>query len=372
MLRDGGEPVVRGLGERLLRREEEVRVGALATATDPAAELVQLGQAEQVGPLDDQRVRVRDVDAGLDDRRTDDDVGLLLPEALDDLLELVLGHLAVGHRDAGLRDELADPGGRLLDRVHPVVDEEDLTLAEQLAPDRGGHLAFLVGADEGQHRVPLLRRGGDGGHLPDAGDRHLQGARDRRRGHGQHVDSGPQLLQLLLVLDTEALLLVDDHQAEILELDLAAEQPVGTDHHVNRAVGQTVQGRLGFLVGLEARQRRHVHRERRVALGERRVVLLHQQGGRHQYSDLLAVLGRLEGSPYGDLGLAVADVTADDPVHRRDEFHVVLHVVDGGQLVGRLHERERVLQLTLPGGVLGERVSLGRLARGVQLDQLAA
>ena len=114
-----------------------------------------------------------------------------------------------------------------------------------------------------------------------------------------------------------------------------------------------------------------VHRERGVPLGEGRVVLLHEQRGRHQYGDLLAVLHRLEGRPYGDLRLAVADVAADDPVHRRDAFHVVLHVVDGGELVRRLHERERVLELALPRGVLGERVALGRLARGVQLDQLA-
>ena len=82
--------------------------------------------------------------------------------------------------------------------------------------------ASSYGTGEGQHRVALLRWGGDGAHLPDAGDGHLQGARDRRRRHGQHVDVHPQPLQLLLVLDAEALLLVDDHQTEVLELDLAA------------------------------------------------------------------------------------------------------------------------------------------------------
>ena len=178
-------------------------------------------------------------------------------------------------------------------------------------------------------------------------------------------------LQLLLVLDAEALLLVDHDQAEILERDLAAEQPVRPDHDVDRAVGQPVDRGLGLLVGLEPRQRRDVHRERGVPLGEGRVVLLDEQRGRHQDGDLLAVLDRLERGPDGDLGLAVADVAADDPVHRHDAFHVVLDVVDGGQLVRRLDERERVLELALPRRVLGERVALGRLARGVQLDQLA-
>ena len=212
-----GQPVVRGLGQRLLRRVEEVAVGALAAAADAAAQLVQLAEAEAVGALDDQGVGVGDVQAGLDDRGADQHVELLVPEVQDDLLEPVLAHLAVGGRDPGLRDQLADAGGGPLDRGHLVVDEEDLALAQQLAPDRRGDLLLVVRTDEGEDGVPLLGRGGQGGHLADAGDRHLQGARDRRRGHGQHVDGGAQPLELLLVLDAEALLLVDDDQAEVLE-----------------------------------------------------------------------------------------------------------------------------------------------------------
>ena len=49
VLGDRGEPLVRGLGERLLRRVEEVGVAALAAPADPAAQLVQLGEAEGVG-----------------------------------------------------------------------------------------------------------------------------------------------------------------------------------------------------------------------------------------------------------------------------------------------------------------------------------
>ena len=111
-------------------------------------------------------------------------------------------------------------------------------------------------------------------------------------------------------------------------------------------------------------------REAAHPLGERREVLLHQQRGRHQHGHLLAVLHRLEGRAHRDLGLAVADVAADQPVHRYDAAHVGLDLVDRAQLVGRLVEREGVLELGLPGGVRAEGVALGGLARGVQLDQL--
>ena len=166
-----------------------------------------------------------------------------------------LAHLAVRGRDPRLGHDLAQPRRDPVDGLDPVVDVEDLALAQQLAADRGADLLLLVRADEGQHRVPLLGRGGDRRHLADAGQRHLQGARDRRRRHGQHVDVGAQLLQLLLVLDAEPLLLVDDDQAEVLELGLRREQPVGADDDVDGAVPQPLQDRLGLGVGLEPGQR---------------------------------------------------------------------------------------------------------------------
>ncbi len=143
------------------------------------------------------------------------------------------------------------------------------------------------------------------------------------------------------------------------------------DDEVDRAVGETFEGVLGLLVGLEARERPDRHRELAEPLGERRVVLLHQQRRRHEQDDLLAVLDRLERGAYGDLGLAVADVAADETIHRDRALHVALDLVDRDHLVGSLDERECILELGLPRGVRAECVTLGRLSRRVELDQLA-
>ena len=48
--------------------------------------------------------------------------------------------------------------------------------------------------------------------------------------------AGAQALQVLLVLDAEALLLVDDDQAEVLEPDGLLQQPVRADDDVDDAV----------------------------------------------------------------------------------------------------------------------------------------
>ncbi len=46
----------------------------------------------------------------------------------------------------------------------------------------------------------------------------MQGARDGRGGHGEHIDGGAHLFEALFVADTEALLFIDDEEAEVLEL----------------------------------------------------------------------------------------------------------------------------------------------------------
>ena len=123
-------------------------------------------------------------------------------------------------------------------------------------------------------------------------------------------------------------------------------------------------------VGLEARQRLHRHREVLVPLAERLHVLLHEQRRRDEHRHLLAVLHGLERRPDGDLGLPVADVAADQPVHRDRLLHVGLDLVDAGQLVGRLDVGEGVLELALPRGVGTERVPRRGHPRRVEPDEL--
>jgi hypothetical protein len=107
-------------------------------------------------------------------------------------------------------------------------------------------------ADEGLDRQPLLRRGGDHREVAQAFHRHRQRARDRRRGQGQHIDLGAHRLQRFLLAHAETVFLVDDDQAEALELDVLADQLVGADDDVDLAFGQFLQGLRRFLGGLEA------------------------------------------------------------------------------------------------------------------------
>ena len=259
-LADGLEALVGLFGERAVAGVEQVGVGALARPPDPAPDLVELTEAQQVGPVDDQGVHGGHVDARLDDRRADEHVVLALPEVEHHLLERALVHLPVGDGDAGLGHEVAQTGGHVVDVLHPVVHVEHLALAQQLAADGLGHRPVVLLAHVGEDRLALGRRGVQQREVADAGQAHLERAGDGRGAERQHVDAGAELLDLLLVGDAEALLLVDHEQAEVLELHVSRQQPVGADHHVDLARLDALRHLPRLPGSEEARQHLDPHR----------------------------------------------------------------------------------------------------------------
>ena len=127
-----------------------------------------------------------------------------------------------------------------------------------------------------------------------------------------------------------------------------------------------------FCSAARAEARDVLERERIVgqALGERAVVLLGEDRRRRQHQHLLALGRRLEGGAQRHLGLAVADVAADQPVHRPRRLHVGLDQLDRLALVGGLGEREALLELPLPVASRARR--RGRCAGGARRTGSAA
>ena len=260
--------------------------------------------------------------------------------------------------------------GDVVDVLHAVVHVEHLPLAQELPTDGLGRRTFVVLAHVREDRLAVLGRGVHQRQVANAGQRHLERPRDRSRGERQHVDVGAQLLDQLLVLHAEALLLVDDEQAEVLELDVSGEEPVRRDDDVDRPVLHTLDDRVLLLGREKARQHLDPHRVVREPLAERLAVLVGEQRGRDEHRHLLAVLHRFERGPDRHLRLAVADVAAHEAVHGHGSLHVGLDVLDGLELVGRLLVRERLLDLALPRRVGPEGVARRREPLPVEHDQL--
>ena len=275
----------------------------------------------------------------------------------------------MGDGDARLGNQFFEAVRDSGDRADAVVNVEHLAFAQKFPSDGGSNLFIGVFPHVRQDGVAFLGWGCQRRHFADSGDRHLECARDRGGAHRQHVDVGLELLQCFLVLDTEALFLVDDDEPEVLEVDARRQQAVRSDDDIERSVTQRCDRVLRLSVGLESRQRSEPHGETGKSIAERFGVLTHEQGGRRDDRNLLARHDGLEGRTNGDLGLAEPNITGQKAVHRDLAFHVGLDLVDRRELVGGLVVRERVLEFALPRGVRREREPLRLSTGGIQFDQ---
>ena len=203
--------------------------------------------------------------------------------------------------------------------------------------------------DVGLDRQAIFRRRLDDRHVADADERHVQRARNRRRAHRQHVHLLPHLLDLLLVRDAEPLLLVDDEQPEVAELDVLRQQPVRADDDVDLAGGEIGERLLLLRPSMRKRLTMSMRTGKPAKRSLQRLLMLEREHRRRrEEGDLLAVHHRLERGAHRDLGLAVADVAAQQAVHRRRRFHVALDVGDRRLLIERQVVLERVLEFLLP------------------------
>ena len=291
-------------------------------------------------------------------------------ESKEHLFEGGLVHLAVADADAGVGNELLDGGGALEDAFDAVVEEVDLAAAGKFLLDGGFDEIVVEAGDDGVDGEAVFGWGFDHAEVAETEHGHVESAGDGGGRHGEGVDVLADLLETLFVADAEALLLVDDHEAEILELDVGGEEAVRSDGDVDPAGGEVFGGRLEFLGGAEAGEHLYADGEGGEAALEGFVVLKREHGGGRENGDLFAVAKGFEGGAHGDLGLAEADVAAEEAVHRGEGLHVGFDFVDGRELVAGGGVFEGVFEFALPVGVRGKGEAFGDLALGVELEEL--
>ena len=140
-------------------------------------------------------------------------------------------------------------------------------------------------------------------------------------------------LNFFLLSNTEALLLIDNQQAEAGKIHIGLQQTVRTDKNINLTVGNLLQNSALLLRRTKAIQQANLYTEIAHALLEGNIMLLCQHCRRCQYSHLLTVKHSLKGSTQGHLCFAVADITAEQTFHRLRLFHISLDFGNRLQLV---------------------------------------
>ncbi len=170
--------------------------------------------------------------------------------------------------------------------------------------------------------------------------------------------------------DTKTLLLVDDQKSQILELHIRRQHSVGSDDDIHHALFQILYRLLDLRRRAKSAHQCNIYREILHSLHKSVVMLLRQDRGGHQVYHLFTLLHRFEGGTNGDLGLAVAHISADQSIHDPVALHVRLGIHDGIQLVLRLLEGEHFLELPLPYRIFSKGVALALLSHRIQLHQI--
>ncbi len=306
----------------------------------------------------------------------DENVQIAVAEARHFGVTIRCAHPAVHETDAERREQLSEAfllglGGGALVHLR-LLDERDDD--ERPMPD-GRLFAHLLprpievaaSADAGPDRQPAGRRRAQVRDVKVRIEDLAQGARDRRGGHQEHVGRGTMRLRLELValFDAEAVLLVDDHEAEVGEGDALLEQRVGADDEWRHAGRERLPRGRRAAAAHRTGQQDDVEREVGQQVRQGRVVLARQQVGRREERGLAT--GKPGGGQCvgGHGGLARPDVALQQPEHRHGPREVGGDVAHGRALVGG--ELDRSFVLAAKGR--GERVADLPVALSRDLDR---
>src|SRR5208282_3390195 len=130
-----GEAATRDGGQFNFRGQKKICVGAPVRPAHSTAKLIELRQTQPVGAIDDDRVAQRDVEAVLDNRGRDQDIGFVMHEFQHHFFQLTFAHLPMADRDTRARGQCLNLGGNLPDGVDAVVYEINLAAAVEFLFD---------------------------------------------------------------------------------------------------------------------------------------------------------------------------------------------------------------------------------------------
>ena len=150
------------------------------------------------------------------------------------------------------------------------------------------------------------------------------------------------------MLHAEALLLIDNDEAEIFKNDILRNDAVRSDYDINTSFTERFDDLLLLRCGAVATE--EFDRDRILAhtLTEILPVLLSQHSRRGDDHSLFAARHRFEGRTDGDFSFPKADIAANQAIHRARRLHVRLGIPDRLELIRRLSEMKRTLELLLP------------------------
>ncbi|MNW53341.1 hypothetical protein D3C74_308990 [compost metagenome] len=142
------------------------------------------------------------------------------------------------------------------------------------------------------------------------------------------------------------------------------------NNYIYRALANPFNRLVLLLAAAESAEYLDVKRIVGKTLAEGLIMLLGQNSRWHQYRNLFAFNRRFKSGTDRHLSLAVANVTAQQPVHWPVLLHVLLDFLNRPQLIARLLVGEHLFEFPLLLGILLKTIAQCALALGIELDKV--
>src|SRR5215217_2942019 len=114
-------------------------------ATDSAAQLIEIGEAEPIGAINDDCICVRNIQTAFDNRSANEHVDFSGDESRHHSFQFIGIHLAMSDFNSGLRAKMANSLPRPLDGRNAIMQEEHLPLALQFSIDGSANDPLIIG-----------------------------------------------------------------------------------------------------------------------------------------------------------------------------------------------------------------------------------
>src|SRR5271165_3602692 len=163
-------------------RKQKVCVGLVLGSPNSTSQLIQIGQTEPVCSVDDNGVRVRNVQATLDDGCRNQHIRFPANKLLHNLFQLVFVHLAMPYVNSRARTKQSDSFSNAIDCFHSIMEEVNLPVAMEFTLNRVANDSFVVAANHRLYRKPVRRRRLNDGHVLCANERQIECSRNRGSG----------------------------------------------------------------------------------------------------------------------------------------------------------------------------------------------
>src|SRR5690606_23859697 len=112
-----------GIRLQLLRVVEHIGISLNLRATDTASQLIELGQTELLGIVDDQRISIGKVDPVFNDRRRDQNIVFSFFKGHNAFFQVRSFELPMGHNDPQIGENALELVRHRINRLHSIVQE---------------------------------------------------------------------------------------------------------------------------------------------------------------------------------------------------------------------------------------------------------